>query len=108
MLESTVNASDMLGGIGSLAKPARKTRRSLSSGTTGAAGAEGISSTGRMGGIRTKTGASVEAMSDAALVELVLNGDQDVFSALVERYKDAVQNIAYRMQIGRASCRERV
>jgi len=39
----------------------------------------------------------VEAMSDAALVELVLNGDQNVFAVLVERYKDAVQNLAYRM-----------
>jgi RNA polymerase sigma-70 factor (ECF subfamily) len=39
----------------------------------------------------------VEAMSDAALVELVLGGDQDVFAMLVERYKDAVQNLAYRM-----------
>jgi len=38
----------------------------------------------------------VEA-SDAALVELVLAGDQNAFSVLVERYKDAVQNIAYRM-----------
>ncbi|QBD83706.1 sigma-70 family RNA polymerase sigma factor [Ktedonosporobacter rubrisoli] len=36
-------------------------------------------------------------MSDAALVELVLTGDQDVFAVLVERYKDAVQNLAYRM-----------
>jgi RNA polymerase sigma-70 factor (ECF subfamily) len=36
-------------------------------------------------------------MSDAALVELVLNGDQNVFAMLVERYKDAVQNLAYRM-----------
>jgi RNA polymerase sigma-70 factor (ECF subfamily) len=36
-------------------------------------------------------------MSDAALVELVVNGDQDVFAVLVERYKDAVQNLAYRM-----------
>jgi RNA polymerase sigma-70 factor (ECF subfamily) len=36
-------------------------------------------------------------MSDAALVELVLNGDQNVFAVLVERYKDAVQNLAYRM-----------
>ena len=97
MIESTVNASDMLGGIGSLAKPARKTRRSLSTGTIGAAGAEGISSTSRAAGIRTKTGAEVESMSDAALVELVLNGDQDVFAVLVERYKDAVQNLAYRM-----------
>jgi RNA polymerase sigma factor (sigma-70 family) len=39
----------------------------------------------------------VEAMSDPALVELVLAGDQDAFSLLVERYKDAVQNLAYRM-----------
>jgi len=39
----------------------------------------------------------VEALSDAALVELVLAGDQDSFSVLVERYKDAVQNLTYRM-----------
>lgn len=39
----------------------------------------------------------MESMSDAALVELVIGGDQDVFSMLVERYKDAVQNLAYRM-----------
>ncbi|MBV9707407.1 MAG: sigma-70 family RNA polymerase sigma factor [Chloroflexi bacterium] len=38
-----------------------------------------------------------EEMSDAALVEVVLNGDQDVFAVMVERYKDAVQNLAYRM-----------
>jgi RNA polymerase sigma-70 factor (ECF subfamily) len=36
-------------------------------------------------------------MSDAELVELILKGDQEVFSTLVERYKDAVQNLAYRM-----------
>jgi len=36
-------------------------------------------------------------MSDAALVELVLADDQDAFTVLVERYKDAVQNLAYRM-----------
>jgi len=39
----------------------------------------------------------VEAMSDVALVELVLADDQDAFTVLVERYKDAVQNLAYRM-----------
>jgi RNA polymerase sigma-70 factor (ECF subfamily) len=97
MIESTVNASDVLGGIGSLAKPARKVRRKQSTGITGVAGAQGISSTGSLGGIRAKTGAIVESMSDAALVELVLNGDQEVFAVLVERYKDAVQNLAYRM-----------
>jgi len=39
----------------------------------------------------------VEAMSDAELVELVLADNQDAFTVLVERYKDAVQNLAYRM-----------
>jgi RNA polymerase sigma-70 factor (ECF subfamily) len=39
----------------------------------------------------------VEALSDAELVELVLAGQQDAFEVLVERYKDAVQNLAYRM-----------
>jgi len=42
-------------------------------------------------------GATVEALSDAKLVELVLAGEQDAFEVLVERYKDAVQNLAYRM-----------
>ena len=41
--------------------------------------------------------AIVETMSDVALVELVLANDQDAFAVLVERYKDAVQNLAYRM-----------
>ncbi len=98
MLESSVNASNMLGGIGSLAQPARKIRRGQSTGTAaGVAGAQGISSTTHAISTKTKTGAIVESMSDAALVELVLNGDQDVFAVLVERYKDAVQNLAYRM-----------
>jgi RNA polymerase sigma factor (sigma-70 family) len=98
MLESTVNASDMLGGIGSIAQPARKVRRSQGTGTAaGVAGVQGISSTNQGFGGAARTGAIVESMSDAALVELVLNGDQDVFAVLVERYKDAVQNLAYRM-----------
>jgi RNA polymerase sigma-70 factor (ECF subfamily) len=95
MIESTVSASNMLGGVGTLAKPARKTRRSQS--TAGVAGAQGLSSTSRAISSPTKAGAIVESMSDAALVELVLSGDQDVFAVLVERYKDAVQNLAYRM-----------
>lgn len=97
MIESTVNASNILGGIrGSLAGSAQKPRRSRSAGVaTGLADAQGISSTGEA--ISTRTGAIVESMSDTALVELVLNGDQNVFAVLVERYKDAVQNLAYRM-----------
>jgi len=87
----------MLGGIGSIAQPAQKTRRSQSARTVGSAGAKGISGATQEIGAKAKTGAIVESMSDSALVELVLHGDQDVFSVLVERYKDAVQNLAYRM-----------
>jgi RNA polymerase sigma-70 factor (ECF subfamily) len=42
-------------------------------------------------------GAAVEALKDVELVELVLAGEQNAFEVLVERYKDAVQNLAYRM-----------
>ncbi len=105
-MESTLSASSTLGAIGSLAKPARKTRRSQNTGTL--TGSQGISSAGQSISSRTTPGAhstsrgyareaSVEAMSDAALVELVLADDQDAFTVLVERYKDAVQNLAYRM-----------
>jgi RNA polymerase sigma-70 factor (ECF subfamily) len=84
----------MLGGIGSLAKPAKKTRRSQSLVTAAGAGTSAVE---QQRSTWTKTGAVVESMSDAAIVELVVNGDQDVFAVLVERYKDAVQNLAYRM-----------
>jgi len=105
-MESTLSASSTLGAIGSLAKPARKTRRSQNTGTL--TGPQGISSAGQSISSRTTPGAHstsrgyareaiVEAMSDAALVELVLADDQDAFTVLVERYKDAVQNLAYRM-----------
>ena len=93
MLESTISASNILGGVGAgaTAKPARRSRRSQSSvGIQGIATTEAISS-------QMKAGAIVEAMSDAELVELVLKGNQEIFSVLVERYKDAVQNLAYRM-----------
>jgi RNA polymerase sigma-70 factor (ECF subfamily) len=39
----------------------------------------------------------VETLGDVALVELTLGGQQEAFAVLVERYKDAVQNLAYRM-----------
>ena len=105
-MESTLSASSTLGAIGSLAKPARKTRRSQNPGTL--TGSQGISSAGQSISSRTTPGAHstsrgyareaiVEAMSDAVLVELVLADDQDAFTVLVERYKDAVQNLAYRM-----------
>ncbi len=102
-MESTVSASGTLGAIGGvLAGPAPKTRRRAASGS------HGTTSRGRSISNRTIVGAQstsrvyareaiVEAMSDVALVELVLADDQDAFSVLVERYKDAVQNLAYRM-----------
>ncbi len=102
-MESTLDASNMLGAIGSLAQtaPARKTR--LRRGA-----ARSISSVERssshqiaVGGQKTSAvyvqEAIVEAMSDTELVELVLAGDQNAFAVLVERYKDAVQNLSYRM-----------
>jgi RNA polymerase sigma-70 factor (ECF subfamily) len=95
MIESTVNTSNLLGGIQSLAKP---TRRGQNRGTaTGVAITQDISTTSQATSIRTKTGTLVEAMSDTAIVGLVLAGDHDVFAVLVERYKDAVQNLAYRL-----------
>lgn len=102
-MESTLGHSQgmplqVLGSIGSLAQPvpARKARRSRSAG--GATASSGISSIdqGAIAGVYTQE-AIVEAMGDTSLVELVLAGNQDAFSVLVERYKDAVQNLAYRM-----------
>jgi len=87
------------GGCGgwAVAKPARKSRRNQSSGTVAnVASTQGIATSEAISG-QMKAGAIVEAMSDAELVELILKGDQEVFSMLVERYKDAVQNLAYRM-----------
>ncbi len=104
-MESALQASGTLGVLGALAKPARKTRRSQ---TGKVLTSEGISSRDRSidsqvaVGVRRSSseyarGAIVEALSDVELVELVLAGEQDAFEVLVERYKDAVQNLAYRM-----------
>ncbi len=104
-MESTLNPSSTLGVFGPLAKPARKPRREQNSGVSTS---QGISGRDRaidgqaMVGVRSSSsdyarGAIVEALSDVELVELVLAGEQDAFAVLVERYKDAVQNLAYRM-----------
>jgi len=94
-----------LGAIGALAQPApaRKTRRRQNTGSQSitSSGQSRSSSQTVVGAGRTSREyareAIVEAMSDAALVELVLADNQDAFTVLVERYKDAVQNLAYRM-----------
>jgi RNA polymerase sigma factor (sigma-70 family) len=104
-MESALQASGTLGVLGALAKPARKTRRSQ---TGKVLTSEGVSSRDLSIGSQVAVGvgrssseyargAIVEALSDVELVELVLAGEQDAFAVLVERYKDAVQNLAYRM-----------
>src|SRR3989449_6280651 len=105
-MESTLSASSTIGAIGSIAQPVRKTRRRNATGALSSS--QSTSSTERSLTSQTIVGAQrtsrvyareaiVEAMSDVALVELVLADDQDAFTVLVERYKDAVQNLAYRM-----------
>lgn len=95
MLESTIDAANSLGVIGSIAQSARGTRRGARTSTSGT-----LTQAADVASVRnslSNTGVVVDAMSDAGLVELVLRGDQNVFAVLVERYKDAVQNLAYRM-----------
>ncbi|HVB26211.1 MAG TPA: sigma-70 family RNA polymerase sigma factor [Ktedonobacteraceae bacterium] len=101
-MDSLLQASSTVGAIG-LTKPVRRTRKSQQSGSQSTAISGELSRSGQLivgaqstSGVHAR-GAIVEATSDAALVELVLAGDQDAFSVLVERYKDAVQNLAYRM-----------
>lgn len=101
-MDSLLQASSTVGAIG-LTKPVRRTRKSQQSGSQSTAISGELSRSGQLivgaqstSGVHAR-GAIVEAMSDAALVELVLAGEQDAFSVLVERYKDAVQNLAYRM-----------
>ena len=94
MIESTVNASNTIGLIGSLS-PAQKQRRGQGTGTL--TDIEERVEASRAVQDAVQAGAIVESMSDAELVALVLSGNQNIFATLVERYKDAVQNLAYRM-----------
>src|SRR6266700_2142940 len=101
-MESILQASSTLGALGALAQPAagRKARRKLSTGALSGS-EQAVRSQTKVGARSTAReyarGAIVGAMSDAELVELVLAGDQNAFAVLVERYKDAVQNLSYRM-----------
>jgi RNA polymerase sigma-70 factor (ECF subfamily) len=49
------------------------------------------------GSLAAQVDTRFEELSDASLVAQTLSGDQDVFAGLVERYRDSVQNLAYRM-----------
>jgi RNA polymerase sigma-70 factor (ECF subfamily) len=94
MIESTVNASNTIGLIGSLS-PAYKRRGESDAGTL--TDIQERVEASRAVNNAVKAGSLVESMSDAELVALVLGGNQDMFALLIERYKDAVQNLAYRM-----------
>lgn len=103
-MESTLGATGPLGSLGTLSAPVRKTRRKKAqavSSEVSLSNEQSLSSqalAGEQGMSYTYTrGASAELLSDVALVEMALAGQQDAFAVLVERYKDAVQNLAYRM-----------
>lgn len=104
-MESTLGATGPLGSLGTLSTPARKTRRKKAQVSpeemhlTGEQthGASAVAETTDSSYAFARTAAGVETLSDVALVELTLGGKQEAFAILVERYKDAVQNLAYRM-----------
>jgi RNA polymerase sigma-70 factor, ECF subfamily len=100
-MDSALHASGTLGVIGALAKPVSKTQRKQSGETLTSEGISSrnttIASTATVETKSSVQGATVEALKDVELVELVLAGQQNAFEVLVERYKDAVQNLAYRM-----------
>ncbi|MEO7022292.1 MAG: sigma-70 family RNA polymerase sigma factor [Ktedonobacteraceae bacterium] len=101
-METTLRATGPLSSLGALDVPARKTRRRkaqpATSGTSITNEQCSQAVVGQESSAYTYTaGASVEAFSDTDLVSLVLGGQQEAFAVLIERYKDAVQNLAYRM-----------
>ena len=104
-MDTSLHASTSVGVFGSLPTRTKSARRRQSSGVLSS---PGISSGDRAVDSQATTGVRsipgthtrgviVEALSDAELVQHTLAGDQDAFATLVERYKDAVQNLAYRM-----------
>lgn len=104
-MESTIGATGPLGTLGALNKSTRRTRgRSTSQATAGAISINNEQSLQNQALVGESVStyayarsASAELLGDAELVEMVLSGTQEAFALLVERYKDAVQNLAYRM-----------
>ena len=102
-METTIRATGPLGSLSIPGAPARKTRRKKAQAVSGDVSTTGVST----GSLSTREevaspysytrAASAETLSDVALVEQTLEGKQEAFAVLVERYKDAVQNLAYRM-----------
>jgi len=102
-MESTIRATGPLGSLGKISKPARKTRSKKVQAVPGeiSIAREQVGSVSSVeetsSAYSYARGAGAEALSDVALVEQTLAGKQEAFAVLVERYKDAVQNLAYRM-----------
>ncbi len=102
-METTLNASGASGPLDSFVQPAGRVRRRRSAKATDGVGVgqgitgEGTSTNDSCTAYARHDGVLLEALSDTALVEMSLADDQQAFSVLVERYKDAVQNLAYRM-----------
>ena len=103
-MESTLRATGPLGSLGELSTPARKTRRKKAAVAPGdinaiseQASSQSAQAEAQSSYVYARAAAGVETISDVALVEQTLNGKQEAFAVLVERYKDAVQNLAYRM-----------
>ncbi len=102
-MESTLGATGPLGLTGSLSAPVRGTRRRKAQPGVGEVSIRSEQASSRA--VLDEPGASsgymrvagAEALSDVELVNLTLSGQQEAFALLVERYKDAVQNLAYRM-----------
>jgi len=100
-MESTLGASGPLGLTGSLSAPVRKARRRKAQPGSGEVSIRSEQARNQV--VLDEQGVSlghlrgVEALSDVELVNLTLAGKQEAFALLVERYKDAVQNLAYRM-----------
>jgi RNA polymerase sigma-70 factor, ECF subfamily len=102
-MESTIGATGPLGSLGTLVTSVPKTRRrsktvagEISGNTTQSLDSQ-VAAAEPSTSYEFVRGASVDALADVDLVQMVLAGTQDAFAVLVERYKDAVQNLAYRM-----------
>jgi RNA polymerase sigma factor (sigma-70 family) len=101
MMESTLGATGPLGPLSVTGRETRRGSRAQSVSNEAGLRSELSSSQAVVGNQSTSYGyghrAGVEALSDAKIVEMVLMDTPDAFTVLVERYKDAVQNLAYRM-----------
>jgi RNA polymerase sigma factor (sigma-70 family) len=97
-MDTSLPASTAVGVFGNLAGRSKSARGQRAASTYAGQAIDAEESTSTLYAHKNYAlDASMEALGDAAIVEKVLAGDADAFAVLVERYKDAVQNLAYRM-----------